>query len=241
MDAEVISPKEFVAEASAFIAGRILAKQADGGVFRLSLCGGSTPAPVYAALAATPGIDWKRVLLTFGDERPVPPDHPQSNYRMVKETLLDAAGIAPENVLRIRGELPPVEAAEQCEARLRQLATHAGEPCFVHDLTLLGMGDDGHTASLFPGTTALAETDRWVVANQVPQLDTWRVTVTYPLIAASREVLFLVNGANKHSRAQEVLAGDPAFPASAVTAGKVWWIIGGGLSQDDVKPGSPRP
>jgi 6-phosphogluconolactonase len=89
------------------------------------------------------------------------------------------------------------------------------------------MGDDGHTASLFPGTTALGEKERWVIENHVPQLDTWRITFTYPLIAASREVLFLVNGANKHARAKEVLAGDPAFPASTITAGKVWWMIGG--------------
>lgn len=227
MDAEVVYPGNFVVEAAAFIAERILAKQAGGGVFRLSLCGGSTPAPVYAALAAWPGIDWERVVLTFGDERAVPPDHARSNYRMAREALLDPAGVRPGKVLRIRGELPPAEAAERCEADLRKLAELAGEPCFVHDLTLLGMGDDGHTASLFPGTAALRERERWVVANFVPQLDTWRVTFTYPLIAASREALFLVNGAGKHARAKEVLAGDAGFPASAVTAGKVWWMVGG--------------
>ena len=227
MEAEVIYPGDFVGEATAFIAERILAKQEAGGVFRLSLCGGSTPAPIYAGLAAWPGIDWERVMLTFGDERPVPPDHAQSNYRMVKDALLDPSGIRPANVLRICGELPPAEAAERCEAHLRKLAKLAGEPCFVHDLTLLGMGDDGHTASLFPGTTALEEQERWVIENHVPQLDTWRITFTYPLIAASCEVLFLVNGANKHARAREVLAGAPAFPASAITAGKVWWMIGG--------------
>lgn len=227
MEAEVIYPENFVDEATTFIAERILAKQAGGGVFRLSLCGGSTPAPVYTALALWPGIDWERVMLTFGDERPVAPDHAQSNYRMVKETLLDPSGIRPANVLRIGGELAPREAAERCETHLRKLAKLAGEPCFVHDLTLLGMGDDGHTASLFPGTAALDEKERWVIENHVPQLDTWRITFTYPLVAASREVLFLVNGANKHARVREVLAGDPAFPASAITAGKVWWIVGG--------------
>src|SRR5690606_1057639 len=131
------------------------------------------------------------------------------------------------NVLRILGELPPAEAAERCETHLRKLAKLAGEPCFVHDLILLGMGDDGHTASLFPGTAALAERGRWVVANEVPQLATWRITFTYPLIAAAREVLFLVNGAGKHARAREVLAGAPEFPASAVTAGRVHWLVGG--------------
>ncbi len=227
MDAEVICPGDFVGEATAFIAERILAKQAGGGVFRLSLCGGSTPAPVYRALAVWPGIDWERVLLTFGDERCVGPEDPQSNYRMVKESLLDASGVRPANVLRLLGELPPAEAAERAETHLRKLAKLAGEPCFVHDLILLGMGDDGHTASLFPGTAALAERDRWVVANRVPQLDAWRLTFTFPLIAAAREVLFLVNGSSKHGRARQVLAGDPAFPASAVTAGTVRWMLGG--------------
>jgi len=166
-------------------------------------------------------------MITFGDERPVGPEDARSNYRMVKENLLDPSGIRASNVLRICGELAPAEAAKQCETHLRKLAKLAGEPCFVHDLTLLGMGDDGHTASLFPGTAALGEQERWVVENHVPQLDTWRITFTYPLIAASREVLFLVNGANKHARAREVLAGAPEFPASAITAGKVWWMIGG--------------
>jgi 6-phosphogluconolactonase len=227
MEATVEYPEDFVAEATGWIAGRILDKQAGGGVFRLSLCGGSTPAPVYRALAAWPGIDWERVMLTFGDERPVGPEDAQSNYRMAREALIDPAGVRSSNVLRILGELPPAEAAERCETHLRKLARISGEACFVHDLVLLGMGDDGHTASLFPGTAALGEHERWVVANQVPQLGTWRITFTYPLIAAARSVLFLVNGAAKHARAREVLAGDPAFPASAICATEVRWMIGG--------------
>lgn len=227
MEVEVIYPQDFVADASAWIAQRILAKQAEGGVFRLSLCGGSTPAPIYRQLAGWPGLDWERVLLTFGDERSVGPEDEQSNYRMVKESLLEPSGIPSSNVLRLLGELPPAEAAERAEAHLRKLAKLAGEPCFSHDLILLGMGDDGHTASLFPGTAALDVRDRWVVENEVPQLGTWRITFTYPLIEAAQEVLFLVNGANKHERAREVLAGDPAYPASAVRAGQVYWFIGG--------------
>ncbi len=227
MNAAVSYPEDFVATATEAIASRILAKQASGGVFRLSLCGGSTPAPVYRALATWSGIDWERVMLTFGDERTVGPEDPQSNYRMVKENLLDASGIPTTNVLRILGELKPDDAATRCETHLRKLAKIAGESVFVHDLILLGMGDDGHTASLFPGTQALQETERWVVANEVPQLNTQRITFTYPLIAAAKEVLFLVNGAAKHDRAKEVLAGDPAFPASAIRAGRVEWLIGG--------------
>lgn len=226
MDPEVFRTRDFVADAVERIVSRLLAAQAGGGIFRLSLCGGSTPAAVYRALAGHVGIDWERVLLTFGDERAVPPDDPQSNYRMVKEALLEPAGVPASSVLRLSGELPPEESASRAEGQLRKLASLAGEPVFRHDLVLLGMGDDGHTASLFPGTAALEERERWVVANRVPQLDTVRITFTYPLIAAADEALFLVNGAAKHAMAEKVLSGDPAYPASAVKAGKVAWLIG---------------
>jgi len=226
METEVTRTRDFVHDATEHIVSRLLAAHAGGGIFRLSLCGGSTPAAVYRALAERPGIDWQRVLLTFGDERPVPPDDPQSNYRMVKEALLDPVGVPSTSVLRLSGELPPEEAASRAEGQLRQLASLAGEPVFRHDLVLLGMGDDGHTASLFPGTTALDEKERWVVANRVPQLGTDRITFTYPLIAAADEALFLVNGAAKHAMAEKVLSGDPAYPASAVRAGRVAWLIG---------------
>lgn len=226
MSAEVIRTSNFAEDATAYIANQIIEKQKDGGIFRLSLCGGSTPAVIYSGLAANSDIDWERVLLTFGDERTVPPEDEQSNYRMVKETLLDPAKISGANVIRICGELDPAEAAERCEGQLRKLAQIAGEDCFVHDLVLLGMGDDGHTASLFPETKALQEADRWVVENFVPKFDTYRVTFTYPLIAAADEVLFLVNGAAKHEMAEKVLSGDPAYPASAIKAGVVKWMIG---------------
>jgi 6-phosphogluconolactonase len=226
MNAEVIRTANFFEDATEWIAGRIVEAQKGGGIFRLSLCGGSTPSPVYAALATREDIDWERVLLTFGDERTVPPEDEQSNYRMVRESLIDPAGIPKANVVRMCGELEPAEAAERCEGQLRKLAQIAGEEVFRHDLVLLGMGDDGHTASLFPETEALAEKDRWVVENFVPKFDTWRITFTYPLIAAAKEVLFLVNGASKHAMAENVLGGDPAFPASAIEAGQVWWMIG---------------
>lgn len=227
MSAEVIRTSDFANDAIAYIEKQIVDAQKDGGIFRLSLCGGSTPAAVYQGLAESSEIDWERVLLTFGDERVVPPEDEQSNYRMVKESLLDPAGVPMANVVRICGELEPAEAAERCEGQLKKLAQIAGEDCFVHDLVLLGMGDDGHTASLFPETKALRESDRWVVENFVPKFDTFRITFTYPLIAAAKEVLFLVNGASKHEMAENVFAGDPAFPASAIRAGKVKWLIGG--------------
>ena len=226
MNAQVTRTNNFFEDATNWIDDRIIAAQKDGGIFRLSLCGGSTPAPIYKALAERENIDWNRVLLTFGDERTVPPDHDDSNYRMVKAALIDPAGVPGSNVVRMCGELEPAEAAERCEAQLKKLASLAGEDCFVHDLILLGMGDDGHTASLFPETKALEEKERWVVENFVPKFDTHRITFTYPLIAAAKEVLFLVNGAAKHEMAENVLSGKPEYPASAITAGKVYWFLG---------------
>lgn len=227
MEAEVFRTDDFIDDATNWIANRIVEAQKDGGIFRLSLCGGSTPSPIYADLAKREDIDWERVLLTFGDERAVGPEDDQSNYRMVKASLIDPAEVPPSNVVRICGELDPAEAAERCEGQLKKLAELAGEDIFVHDLILLGMGGDGHTASLFPGTDALRESDRWVVENFVPKFDAHRITFTYPLIAAAKEVLFLVNGAAKHGVADRVLSGDSEFPASAVEANKIYWFIGG--------------
>lgn len=227
MDREVIRPEDFFRTASDWIAGRILDAQKGDGIFALSLCGGSTPGPIYKALAARSDIDWNRVLITFGDERCVGPDDEQSNYRMVKESLLDPAGIPASNVIRIEGELDPAEAARKCEARLRKFAEAEGVDIFAHDLILLGMGDDGHTASLFPDTAALEEKDRWVMENRVDTFDSHRITFTYPLIAAAKDVFFLVNGSNKHEVADAVLNGDPQYPSTAITAAeKVVWFIG---------------
>ncbi len=227
MNAEVIRTEDFFTDTTDWIAGRIVSAQQDGGIFRISLCGGSTPKPIYAALAERSDIDWDRVFLTFGDERCVEPDDEQSNYRMVRESLIDPTGMTFANVMRMTGEMKPQEAADRCELQFKKLANLAGEKIFVHDLILLGMGDDGHTASLFPETDALQETERWVVANYVPKLDAHRITITYPLIAAAKEVAFLVNGQAKHAMAEEVLAGKPEFPASHIKAGKVYWFIGG--------------
>lgn len=223
----VIEFGDFVREASEWIAARIVAKQADGrSAFRLSLCGGSTPRPVYAALAARSDIDWERVLLTFGDERCVPPDHADSNYRMVKESLLDPAGVPRGSVMRMAGELRPEEAAQRYDDQLHKLAKLAGEVVFSHDLVLLGMGDDGHTASLFPGTEALSETERWAVANHVPKFDSWRLTLTYPVINAARAVAFLVTGEKKRPVIDEVLTGGSPHPAERVAAAEVTWLLG---------------
>ncbi|MCB1079606.1 MAG: 6-phosphogluconolactonase [Verrucomicrobiae bacterium] len=225
--AEVVELKDFVAEAADFVASRIVAKQADRlAAFRLSLCGGSTPKAVYRALAERGDIDWERVLLTFGDERCVPPDHADSNYRMAKEALLDPAGVPRASVMRMAGEMDPAEAAQRYEGQFRKLAQLAGEAIFVHDLVLLGMGEDGHTASLFPGTAALEASDRWAVENYVAKLDSWRLTLTFPLINAAREVAFLVTGDAKRPIVDEILAGGSPHPAERVKAAKVSWLLG---------------
>lgn len=175
----------------AFLGVAASAIESRGG-FTVALAGGSTPADLYRRLAIK-GPDWSRTTLLFGDERSVGPADAQSNYRMAADSLLQPAGVDASRVLRIEGELPPQEAAERYEARLRE----ALPPDGGIDLVLLGLGDDAHTASLFPGTKALDEQDRWVVANEVPQHDTWRITMSYPLLNAAQQVWFLVAGAGK--------------------------------------------
>ena len=196
----------------------------------MSLCGGSTPRAIYEAMAELPegAIDWSRVRVTFGDERPVPPDHAESNYRMANEALLGRVPIPDKNVLRIEAERGAAEAAQHCEEGLRAWAEADGDEVFVHDLVLLGMGDDGHTASLFPGTAALDENEKWVVENYVPKFDVQRITMTYPLINAARCVMFLITGEDKKGAVVErILAGGPDDPAAGVEpSGDLYWILG---------------
>lgn len=194
------------------------------GGFSMALSGGSTPRAVYSLLAAecANALPWDRVHLFYGDERHVPPDDPNSNHRMVRETLLTAPGIRDRvHVHRIEAERPAAEAADRYEAEIQQhFAIVRGEqPAF--DLVLLGMGTDGHTASLFPGTSALHETVRTVVANDVPQLNTRRITLTFPAIAKARNVVFLTAGADKAAMLRRILAdnpGEPPLPCQLVRA-----------------------
>lgn len=177
------------------------------GRFSVALSGGSTPRALFTLLA-TPEVavrvDWPRVEVFWGDERCVPPDHPDSCYRMAKETLLDHVAIPTENIHRIRGEADPAAATVAYEETLRGF--FGDSPRF--DLILLGVGDDGHTASLFPGTKALDEQQRWVVANYVEKLAKWRITLTAPAINAAAHVAFLVSSAGKAERLREVLHGE---------------------------------
>lgn len=202
------------------------------GRFSLALAGGSTPRAAYELLAQqadSSTINWARVYTFFGDERCVPPDHPESNYRMARLALLDDAPIPNENIYRMHGELRPATAAQIYESILRGFFSGVEAP-YTFDLLLLGLGTDGHTASLFPDTDALVERERWVVANYVPMLESWRLTLTYPCLNAAREVVFLVSGAGKADILRGVLSPDPgapALPAQGIAPhnGGLSWIV----------------
>lgn len=179
------------------------------GRFRLSVAGGNTPRALYPAWASRSRLDWERVDLLFGDERCVPPQHRDSNYRMVREALLEQAPVPPR-VWRMPGEQrDPATAAAAYEATLHALLGADGQI----DVALLGMGSDGHTASLFPHAAALAEQTRWCVATPAPDGRTMRLTLTYPLLCRARRLVFLVSGADKAATLARVVQG----PADAQT------------------------
>ena len=204
---------------------------ADHGRFRVALSGGNTPRAVYSLVAGVrkPEFPWSKTHIFFGDERSVPPDHPDSNYRMANETLLSKVPIPKENIHRVRTELDPESAARDYEEQIRnEFALPENElPRF--DLILLGLGDDGHTASLFPGTAALGERTRMVVANWVAKLNTFRITLTYPVLNNAAEDLFIVSGKGKAEIAAKVLSKSetPEFPAQRVQPanGRLLWLL----------------
>ncbi|MCE9611428.1 MAG: 6-phosphogluconolactonase [Chthoniobacter sp.] len=225
----ILRPADFATEAARFILGQMRAGLGERGLFRLALSGGKTPRAVHAELVRLGSeLPWNRVQITFGDERCVPPDDSESNFRMARETLLEAVGIPAGNVFRIRGEIAPEEAAREYEEKLAAFANRCGERRYVHDLVLLGLGEDGHTASLFPGSRALDETTRNVIATTGPKPPPQRVTMTFPLLNAARQVAFLVTGAEKHPLVGEIVAGGSAHPAGRVQPenGAVTWIVG---------------
>jgi 6-phosphogluconolactonase len=209
------------------------------GRFTVALSGGTTPRDLFQTLTAPPyadRLDWSKVFIFFGDERCVPPDHPDSNYRMARETLLSQVAIPPENVFRMRGEAPPEEAALEYAARLQDFfhLAQAGGPSPENyprlDLVLLGMGPDGHTASLFPGTAALQERGKPVTANYVPKMDTHRLTLTAPAINRAANIIFLVAGDSKAPALKAVLEGDyqpQIYPSQLIrpSQGKLVFLV----------------
>jgi 6-phosphogluconolactonase len=198
------------------------------GRFTIALAGGSTPKMLYELLAANEyrdRIDWTKCEVYFGDERTVPPDHSESNYRMGKDALLCPVSIPPRNVHRMRGELDPQEAAKEYGQLLKG---KFGDGWL--DMVLLGMGDDGHTASLFPHTAAIDEPKHRCVANYVEKLNTWRITMTAPFINRASEVLILITGQGKAARVSEVLEGsrDPhRLPIQLIAPehGSLTWLL----------------
>lgn len=200
----------------------------------LALAGGRTPEALYRLLAEPPhreNIDWGRVEIFWGDERCVPSDHPDSNYRMVREALLARIAIPDANIHRMRGEAAdPAAAAREYEQVLRRACRVEADTLPRLDACLLGLGSDGHTASLFPGAAAIRETQRWVVAARIEKLGAWRLTVTPPVINNARHILFLVTGAEKAEAVRAALEGpvDPdRLPAQIVrpARGRVEWLL----------------
>ncbi|MBX7186877.1 MAG: 6-phosphogluconolactonase [Vicinamibacteria bacterium] len=244
-DAEAVAQhaaREFVRRARAAIAA--------SGIFRVALAGGSTPRRSYELLAhpsLANQVDWEAIHVFFGDERAVLPDHPDSNYRTAFETLLSRVKIPDAQIHRMQGERADLDtAATEYEATLAEsfdLTVESSPPRF--DLVMLGMGDDGHTASLFPSTGALEERRAWVVANDVPQKGTRRITLTIPVLNAARCVMFTVEGHDKAAALAAVLEGprDPRLYPSQLIApedGDLLWLVDRAAAQSlAIKPQDP--
>ena len=226
----VVDSLDAVARAAAqWVHDRAWAAVNARGRFTLALSGGNTPRALYRRMADGPRLPWDRTVFCFGDERNVPPDSPESNARMAKEALTGQPFVNQRSVYRIKGELPADEAAADYEQTLHTLFPGAnGFPAF--DLILLGLGPDGHTASLFPHSPALVERTRWVASNWVEKFRTHRITLTFPVLNAGAEVLFMVAGEDKAWALKEVLKGSapvPEIPARGVvpTSGRVTFLV----------------
>ncbi|HST23512.1 MAG TPA: 6-phosphogluconolactonase [Blastocatellia bacterium] len=244
-DAQVRIYKD--ADELALKAARHFARLADQyclgcGRFTVALSGGSTPRKMLSLLAAEPFLDtvpWSSIYFFWGDERAVPPDHADSNYRMARETLLENAPVPAENIFRIPAELPDTAlAANQYAATLREFflsdpeATQGDPSGYVprFDLVFLGMGPDGHTASLFPGTDALYVNDRIVIANYVQKFNANRITFTAALINNARNVTFVAGGADKADALRGVLEGSyqpDVYPSQLIRPrnGTLLWMV----------------
>lgn len=222
-------PEEVARRAAEATAGAARTAIAQRGMFAVALAGGDTPRRMYEKLAADTSVDWPRAEFFWGDERTVPPQHPDSNFGMADRALLRPLGIDPRRIHRMNAERDDLAAiARDYEEELVKVCGEPGGPPRL-DLVLLGMGADGHTASLFPHTAALSESRRYVTANDVPQHATRRVTVTFPLIAAARAVIVLVTGEAKAPALAQVLEGPPdpeRYPSQRLRAfADVTWFV----------------
>jgi 6-phosphogluconolactonase len=201
------------------------------GRFAVALSGGSTPKSLYSLLASSyADFPWARTYFFFGDERHVPPTDPESNYRMVNESLLSKVAIPAQNVFRVKAENPDAAAAAaDYEAQLRKFFELKPNEFPRFDLIFLGLGPDGHTASLFPDSEGLKETTRLVIANRVEKFKTHRISFTFPVLNNAGEVIFLASGSDKAEMVREVLEGKPMppLPAQQVqpTNGRLLWML----------------
>ena len=228
---EVLDTAPDVARATAdrFVAAAFDAINARG-IFRVALSGGSTPTQVYPLLLEPQrrdAIDWASVDFFWGDERAVPPDHPESNFGVAYGMLISQLpDVRPDRIHRMSAEAEDLDAsALSYESELRLAFGARGDAPPSFDMIWLGMGPDGHTASLFPGSPALDETERWVVAAWAPAQQAWRMTLTLPVLLAARETLFVVTGADKAEALRVVQNGDVDLPAARVTGDNVHWMI----------------
>lgn len=227
----LLPDQDAVAEATAdrFVsAGRAAIEER--GVFRVALSGASTPKLVYPLLLEPPrrdALDWGAVQFFWGDERAVPPDHPESNFGVAYGMLISQLpNVRPENIHRMPAEAPDLDAAAlgyESELRLAFGARGQEPPAF--DLIWLGMGADGHTASLFPGSRGLDERRRWVIANFAPSQNAWRMTLTFPVLNAGRDVIFAITGGEKAAALKRIRAGGSDLPAANVAGDHVEWIV----------------
>ena len=207
------------------------------GVFRVALSGGRTPKQVYPLLmepARRDALDWDAVEFFWGDERAVPPDHPDSNFGVAYGLLISQLpNVRPNRIHRMPAEAPDLDAAALShESELRLAFGARGDEPPAFDLIWLGMGPDGHTASLFPGSSGLDEDQRWVIANWAPSQESWRMTLTFPVLNAGREVLFVVTGADKADALREIRAGGSELPAARVDSDAVEWIVDAAAAAD---------
>jgi 6-phosphogluconolactonase len=227
------TPQELFAAAAEEVVRAANEAVAQRGRFTIALAGGSTPKSLYNLLAtnARTALPWDRMFFFWGDERHVPPTDPDSNYRMADETMLAKIPVAAANVFRMKTENPDAAAvAEDYEQTLRKFFQPEPGQVPGFDLILLGMGPDGHTASLFPGTAALQEQSRLVLANWVEKMKTYRITLTLPVLNAARCVIFLVSGTDKAAALHAVLEEDvpgEQYPAKLVRPrqGKLIWLV----------------
>ncbi len=237
MTAAIIVAKEeavFFRRAAELIVESAKASIAARGRFTLSLCGGTTPGKLFELLASEPfrsRIAWDKTFVFFGDERCVPADSRDSNFKLAYDAMLSKLPIPAENIFRMAGEKESAaEAASEYEETLHKVFEDRPFPRF--DLMLQGMGDDGHTASLFPGSPGLGETRKWVVSNRVDKLKALRLTVTFPVINAARRVVFLVSGVPKAEVVNKVLGGlSVGYPVERVKPhGDLIWLLDAGAA-----------